>query len=115
MILSRVIRHCNIEVRLTYCPHVGRTAVSAGYPFVLPDMVGGNGYNGRPERELFLRWLQLSVFLPAIQFSYPPWLYDQQVLHSTPVHLNTWTPCRWWSTLASSPVCTLSSLRSSSG
>ena len=120
MILSRVIPHCNIEVTSHVVPC--RPHCSAGYPFVLPDMVGGNGYNGRPERELFLRWLQLSVFLPAIQFSYPPWLYDQQVCpqHTcAPEHLNTWTPehldtCRWWSTLASSPVCTPSSPRSSS-
>ena len=31
-----------------------------GYPFVLPDMVGGNGYTeGRPSRELYIRWLQV--------------------------------------------------------
>ena len=30
-----------------------------GYPFVLPDMVGGNGYLGVPSRELYIRWMQV--------------------------------------------------------
>ncbi|CAF1086019.1 unnamed protein product [Adineta steineri] len=58
-----------------------------GYPFILPDMVGGNGYGltitqtRLPQRELYIRWLQLNVLLPAIQFSFPPWLYnDEQVI-----------------------------------
>ncbi|CAF1009773.1 unnamed protein product [Rotaria sordida] len=58
-----------------------------GYPFILPDMVGGNGYGltitrtRLPQRELYIRWLQLNVLLPAIQFSFPPWLYnDEQVV-----------------------------------
>lgn len=57
-----------------------------GYPFVLPDMIGGNAYNGSlnglayPERELFIRWLQVNVFLPSIQFSIAPWHYDDEVV-----------------------------------
>ncbi|CAF0877580.1 unnamed protein product [Adineta ricciae] len=58
-----------------------------GYPFILPDMVGGNGYGltisqtRLPQRDLYIRWLQLNVLLPAIQFSFPPWLYnDEQVI-----------------------------------
>ena len=59
-----------------------------GYPFVLPDMIGGNAYtNGssaqgsvKPEKELYIRWLQLNVFLPAMQFSIPPWDYDRQTI-----------------------------------
>lgn len=57
-----------------------------GYPYVLPDMIGGNGYeNGflnqyLPERELFIRWSQLTAFLPAMQFSISPWQYDDEVV-----------------------------------
>ncbi|EAT48754.1 AAEL000223-PA [Aedes aegypti] len=52
-----------------------------GYPFVLPDMVGGNGYfNQYPSKEMFIRWLQATVFMPSIQFSYVPWEYDEETV-----------------------------------
>lgn len=52
-----------------------------GYPFVLPDMIGGNGYNNRPPtKELFIRWLQANVFMPSLQFSYVPWDYDNETI-----------------------------------
>lgn len=56
-----------------------------GYPFVLPDMIGGNAYDGvLVTRELYIRWLQVNVFLPAIQFSIPPWYFnDTKVIEHT--------------------------------
>lgn len=57
----------------------------AGYPLVLPDMIGGNGYGESflqsipPKKELFLRWLQANTFMPALQFSYVPWDYTADV------------------------------------
>ncbi|XP_011868139.1 PREDICTED: uncharacterized family 31 glucosidase KIAA1161 isoform X2 [Vollenhovia emeryi] len=58
-----------------------------GYVHVLPDMIGGNGYldgslNGteRPSRELFIRWLQASVFMPSLQYSFVPWDYDDETI-----------------------------------
>lgn len=51
-----------------------------GYVFVLPDMIAGNGYNvPKPDRELFIRWMQANVFMPSMQFSYAPWDYDDEV------------------------------------
>ncbi|XP_050686086.1 myogenesis-regulating glycosidase-like isoform X2 [Eriocheir sinensis] len=47
-----------------------------GYPFVLPDMIGGNG---QPSKQLFVRWAQASAFMPALQFSLLPWEYDDEV------------------------------------
>ncbi|GAB6022746.1 hypothetical protein CHUAL_006842 [Chamberlinius hualienensis] len=50
-----------------------------GYPFVLPDYIGGNAYNHYPSRELFIRWVELTAFLPVMQFSILPWSYDEEV------------------------------------
>lgn len=52
-----------------------------GYPLVLPDMIGGNGYNEPPSKELFIRWLQANTFMPSLQYSYVPWDYDKQTIH----------------------------------
>ena len=60
---------------------------SIGYVFVMPDMIGGNAYcrgdmdcqDNRPGRELYIRWTQLAAFLPMMQFSIPPWEYDDEV------------------------------------
>ncbi|KAJ4441065.1 hypothetical protein ANN_10915 [Periplaneta americana] len=51
-----------------------------GYSFVMPDMVGGNGYSNQPTKELFIRWLQANTFMPTIQFSYVPWDYDTETV-----------------------------------
>jgi hypothetical protein len=59
----------------------------AGYPLVLPDMIGGNGYGDEgfegeqqpPNEEIFIRWLQANTFMPSLQFSYVPWQYGAQV------------------------------------
>ena len=44
-----------------------------GYPFVLPDMVGGNAYGNNVSPELMVRWTQACAPMLAIQFSIPPW------------------------------------------
>jgi alpha-glucosidase (family GH31 glycosyl hydrolase) len=45
-----------------------------GYPFCLPDMIGGNAYFGRhPNPELMIRWAQANALMPAVQFSIAPW------------------------------------------
>ncbi len=52
-----------------------------GYPFILPDMIGGNAYNGEvPDRELLIRWTQVCALMPAMQFSIPPWIYDAEAV-----------------------------------
>jgi len=52
-----------------------------GYPFVLPDMIGGNAYNGvTADRELLIRWTQASALMLAIQFSLAPWDYDAETV-----------------------------------
>lgn len=50
-----------------------------GYPFVLPDMIGGNAWGGMPSKELYVRWAQVNIFMPSMQFSIVPWKYDAGV------------------------------------
>jgi alpha-glucosidase (family GH31 glycosyl hydrolase) len=50
----------------------------SGYPFVLPDMVGGNEYDEKAEAEMMIRWTQLNALLPAMQFSLAPWDYGEE-------------------------------------
>jgi alpha-glucosidase (family GH31 glycosyl hydrolase) len=50
-----------------------------GYPYVLPDMIGGNAYEGEvPDAELMIRWTQLTALLPSMQFSLAPWDYGPE-------------------------------------
>ncbi|XP_015592413.1 myogenesis-regulating glycosidase isoform X2 [Cephus cinctus] len=65
-----------------------------GYPFIMPGAVGGdvalpmsdnnpdNDYEvNLPDKELYVRWLQLSTFLPVIRFTHLPSKYsDDSVL-----------------------------------
>ncbi|XP_053985952.1 uncharacterized protein LOC128880184 isoform X2 [Hylaeus volcanicus] len=65
-----------------------------GYPFIMPGAVGGdvalpmsdnnpdNDFEvSLPDKELYIRWLQLSTFLPVIRFTHLPSKYsDESVL-----------------------------------
>lgn len=67
-----------------------------GYPFLIPGAVGGDfeapGTNKNlsvssefdivlPDKELYVRWLQLATFLPVIRFTHLPSKYgDEKVL-----------------------------------
>lgn len=50
----------------------------AGYPFILPDMIGGNEYEEKADAEMMIRWTQLNALLPAMQFSLAPWEYGEE-------------------------------------
>ena len=49
-----------------------------GYPFILPDMIGGNAYVEQPDAELMIRWTQVNALLPSMQFSLAPWDYGEE-------------------------------------
>ncbi|ODM99434.1 hypothetical protein Ocin01_07257 [Orchesella cincta] len=80
----------------------------AGFPFLIPGSIGGdffvqtkkNNNNNEatndttttpspppsppqvlPERELYIRWLQLAHFLPVVQYSFLPNDYDEEVIN----------------------------------
>ncbi|XP_046579700.1 myogenesis-regulating glycosidase-like [Haliotis rubra] len=47
-----------------------------GYPYVLPDLIGGNSYHNTLDPELFIRWIQANALMPMMQFSLAPWKAD---------------------------------------
>ncbi len=52
-----------------------------GYPFTLPDMIGGNAYGDLlPNKELLIRWTQASAPMLAMQFSIAPWDFDDETV-----------------------------------
>lgn len=51
-----------------------------GYPLVNPGSVGGDGGSEIPSKDLYLRWIELVIFLPVVQFTIAPGDYDQEVI-----------------------------------
>jgi alpha-glucosidase (family GH31 glycosyl hydrolase) len=52
-----------------------------GYPYAMPDMIGGNQYDGdQVDKELLVRWAQASALMPLIQFSVGPWHFDDEAV-----------------------------------
>jgi hypothetical protein len=48
-----------------------------GYPFVTIGPIGGNAEETTTvDKELYIRWMQLSVFFPVMEFVTYPWEYD---------------------------------------
>lgn len=64
------------------------TLGTAGYPFIIPGSVGGDhsvgyenlGKNNLPDKNLYIRWLQLAHFLPVVQYSILPSEYGDDVM-----------------------------------
>ncbi|ESO92830.1 hypothetical protein LOTGIDRAFT_120394 [Lottia gigantea] len=57
-----------------------------GYHFVIPGPIGGislvndNNKLKLPNRNLYIRWIQLAAYLPVMEFSVAPWQYDDEVV-----------------------------------
>ncbi|XP_038078821.1 myogenesis-regulating glycosidase-like [Patiria miniata] len=53
-----------------------------GYPFILPSYPSTNTHaiGTKPDRELYIRWVELMAYLPSMQFSIAPWQYDEEVI-----------------------------------
>lgn len=52
-----------------------------GYPFIISDLMPSETETGlqNPQKELYLRWMQLSTFFPAIRYTVMPWVYGPTV------------------------------------
>ncbi len=52
-----------------------------GFPYVMPDMVGGNQYDGdHITKDLLIRWAQASALMPLLQYSVGPWRFDDDTV-----------------------------------
>ncbi|XP_063044163.1 SITS-binding protein-like [Engraulis encrasicolus] len=52
-----------------------------GYPFFIPDAVGGSlSEDDEVDEELFIRWLELTSFLPVLSFQKPPWSFSSDTV-----------------------------------
>ncbi|KAK4029770.1 myogenesis-regulating glycosidase isoform X2 [Daphnia magna] len=64
---------------LTHLLPLVLTLSVSGYPFLIPPPVGGISNLTKPDKELYIRWLQVSTFLPVMQFATIPSSYDAEV------------------------------------
>jgi alpha-glucosidase (family GH31 glycosyl hydrolase) len=67
---------------------LGLTQGLLGYPYLIPDMIGGrirtrDADLPLPTAALFLRWTQACALLPIMQFSWAPWNYDRNTVDIT--------------------------------
>ncbi|XP_049768988.1 myogenesis-regulating glycosidase-like [Schistocerca cancellata] len=52
-----------------------------GHPFVMPENVGGDENHGSyPSSDMYIRWMQATVFMPAMRYHVKPWDYDNETL-----------------------------------
>lgn len=51
-----------------------------GYIFTQSDLIGGTGSGYYFNKELYIRWLQASIFMPSLQFSKLPWDFDEETV-----------------------------------
>ncbi|XP_033746772.1 uncharacterized protein LOC117331908 [Pecten maximus] len=55
-----------------------------GYPFVIVDGMfaqepaAGQEEFDLPNRQLYIRWMQMSSFFPAMKYAVPPWYFDDE-------------------------------------
>ena len=57
-----------------------------GYPFVMSDgfslELKFKDDEFKPNRDLFIRWMQLSACMPSMRYTIKPWTYDQEVVEA---------------------------------
>ena len=49
-----------------------------GYPYIMPDMIGGNEYEHKCTKELFIRWTEAVCLMPIVEYSLTPWSFDEE-------------------------------------
>ena len=59
-----------------------------GYPYIMPDMIGGNEYMFKCDKELFIRWVEATALMPIVQYSIPPWRFDDETVEISKFYTN---------------------------
>ena len=80
---SLVMKHKKIKCLKNIIPDILNLG-HLGYSFIMSDgfEIGSLSDNELlPGRDLFIRWMQLSVFLPAMRYTIKPWAYDKEVIN----------------------------------
>ena len=59
-----------------------------GYPFLISDGIDirhlmGSKDGELPSEELFIRWMQLSTFFPAMKYTVKPWHYGEDAINAS--------------------------------
>ena len=44
----------------------------------MSEHIGGGKTETKPNDELYIRWLQASLFMPSVLISYPPWSFKNK-------------------------------------
>lgn len=70
------------------CVTQALTLSMTGYPFIMPDMIGGNEYSGKCDKELFIRWIEATALMPVVQYSIPPWRFDEETVEIARAYSN---------------------------
>lgn len=70
----------NMSLKLSMLVSSVTNSNMLGYPFVIPHMIDYQKGQRKIKSELYIRWMQAVTFMPAIQFSYPPWDFNQEVI-----------------------------------
>ncbi|KAH3880663.1 uncharacterized protein LOC127865077 [Dreissena polymorpha] len=80
---SSVVEHGNAKCLKNIIPDVLNLGIM-GYPFVLSDGFEVDPIKADrdkyPSMDLYIRWMQLSAFLPAVRYTIKPWEYDKSVI-----------------------------------
>ena len=81
---SSVIHKDDHKCLKNIIPHVLSIGM-LGYPFIISDgfeYQQKSNLNGAdiPSRDLFIRWMQLSTYFPAMKYTVKPWQYDEEVI-----------------------------------
>ena len=109
-IQSEIIENGNHKCLKNIIPEA-LTVGMLGYPFLISDGLDIRYLKELPSEDLFIRWMQLSSFFPAMKYTVKPWQYGDDVImmskNITQLHQDTVIDLihsMKWSILSGEPI-----------